>query len=33
MRKLIWSKRATKSLEKILDFIENDSYQNAEKIA
>ncbi len=33
MRNLIWSKRATKSFEKILDFIEKDSIQNAEKVA
>jgi plasmid stabilization system protein ParE len=33
MRKLVWSKRATKSFEKILEFIEKDSIQNAEKIA
>ncbi len=33
MRKLVWSKRATKSFEKILGFIEKDSIQNAEKIA
>jgi plasmid stabilization system protein ParE len=33
MRKLIWHKIATKNLEKILDYIELDSVQNAEKIA
>lgn len=33
MRKLIWSKRATKSFLKILDFIEEDSIQNAQKIS
>lgn len=33
MRKLVWSKRATKSFEKILDYIEKDSIQNAEKVA
>ncbi|MCY7293198.1 MAG: type II toxin-antitoxin system RelE/ParE family toxin [Ferruginibacter sp.] len=33
MRKLIWSKRATKSFLKILDFIEKDSTQNAQKIS
>jgi plasmid stabilization system protein ParE len=33
MRKLIWSKRATNSFGKILDYIESDSIQNAEKVA
>jgi plasmid stabilization system protein ParE len=33
MRKLVWSKRATKSFEKILDYIEKDSIQNAERVA
>ena len=33
MRKLIWSKRATKSFLKILDFIEKDSIQKAEKVS
>jgi plasmid stabilization system protein ParE len=33
MRKLIWHKLATKNLEKILDHIEEDSIQNAEKVA
>ena len=33
MRKLIWSKRATKSFLKILDFIEEDSIQNAQKVS
>jgi plasmid stabilization system protein ParE len=33
MRKLVWSKRATNSFGKILDYIESDSIQNAEKVA
>ena len=33
MRKLIWSKRALNSYEKILDYVEKESIQNAEKIA
>jgi plasmid stabilization system protein ParE len=32
MRKLIWYKRALKNFEKILEHIEEDSIQNAEKI-
>ena len=33
MRKILWSKRATKSFLKILDFIEEDSMQNAQKVS
>lgn len=33
MRNLVWSKRATKSFEKLLEYIEKDSFQNAEKVA
>ncbi len=33
MRKLIWSKRARNSFGKILDYIDSDSIQNAEKVA
>ncbi len=33
MRKLIWAKRATKSFLKILEFIEEESIQNAQKVS